>query len=424
MGFSAHVAFRYLRRQRSGFVGLITVIAVVGITLGVMVLDTTLAVMNGFQDQIQFTFVDNMPMVTVMTQAPGGFPDLPELLDRLEKRPEVLGAAPYVRKEALLSFERFPGRTKHRPCVAWGIDPVRQPSVTRILEEVEPPFVGFRPDDLPPDAEGLPGILLGEQLARSLRVGNGDVLTLTTVRRTGGSREFESHSVEVAVVGVFSSGMYQFDDVFAYLSLDDARRIFQVEGADGVGLKIREMMRAPDVADAIAADLGLPYFTNDWITLNSELFRWIQIEKVLMFILLSFITLVASFMVVAILLMMVRDRQRDIGVFLSLGVRKDQLVGIFVTLGMLIGGTGVVLGTGLGWLLSRFLDSEGLWEMAEKAGLPSPGDVYFVDTLPVHMQAGDFLLVAGVTLGMCLLATLLPSWFATRYTPVEVLRHE
>jgi len=256
-------------------------------------------------------------------------------------------------------------------------------------------------------------------------VGVGDRLTLTTVRKTGGSRQYEGHSIEVAVVGIFTSGMYQFDDVFAYMDIEAVRKIFVViGGADGVGVKVDKMMRAPAYADSLADRLGLPYFTNDWISLNSALFRWIRIEKVLMFVLLSLITLVASFMVVAILLMMVRDRQHDIGIFLSLGVRKDQLVGVFVQLGMIIGGGGVVLGTILGYLLCRFLDSQGLWTLVERMGLPSPADVYFVDKLPVHMEAGDFLLVGGVTLLMCLLATLLPSWFATRFTPVEVLRYE
>ncbi len=231
--------------------------------------------------------------------------------------------------------------------------------------------------------------------------------------------------MDVAVVGIFKSGMYQFDDVFAYMDIDDVRQIFVVVGeADGIGIKVDDMMSAPAYADSIAHLLGLPYFTNDWISLNSTLFRWIRIEKVLMFVLLSMITMVATFMVVAILLMMVRDRQRDIGVFLSLGVRKAQLVGVFVQLGMMIGGGGVLLGTALGYGLSRFLDSQGLWVLVRKLGLPSPGDVYFVDTLPVHMKSGDFLLVGGVTLAMCLVATILPAWFASRYTPVEVLRYE
>ncbi|HKI83448.1 MAG TPA: ABC transporter permease [Candidatus Krumholzibacteria bacterium] len=425
MGFAAFIAQRYLRTQRSRFVSVITIIAIVGITLGVMVLDTTLAVMNGFQDQIRFTFVENMPMVTVMTQAPSGFSDVEKIVDRVKEFPPVVGAAPYIRKEALLTFERFGGRTRDRPCVIWGIDPNRQKSVTKTLDTVTPAFTDFSTEGFTGVDPGTPGIVLGDMLARSLRVGVGDRLTLTTVRKTGGSRQYEGHSVEVAVVGIFTSGMYQFDDVFAYMDINAVRKIFVViGGADGVGVKVDRMMRAPAYADSLAERLGLPYFTNDWISLNSALFRWIRIEKVLMFVLLSLITLVASFMVVAILLMMVRDRQHDIGIFLSLGVRKDQLVGVFVQLGMIIGGGGVVLGTILGYLLCRFLDSQGLWTLVERMGLPSPADVYFVDKLPVHMEAGDFLLVGGVTLLMCLLATLLPSWFATRFTPVEVLRYE
>ncbi len=425
MQFSTFIALRYLRTQRSRFISVITVIAVLGITLGVMVLDTTLAVMNGFQDQVQFTFVENMPMVTVMTQAPSGMTDPEGIIRRVKELSFVEGAAPYIRKEALLTYERFGGRTKDRPCVIWGVDPKRQGEVTKALDSVRPAFSGFGTEGFVGVEPGTPGIVLGDMLARSLRAGVGDRLTLTTVRKRGGSREYEGHSVDVAVVGIFKSGMYQFDDVFAYMDIQDVRRIFVMVGAaDGIGIKVDRMMSAPAYADSIAHLLGLPYFTNDWISLNSTLFRWIRIEKVLMFVLLSMITMVATFMVVAILLMMVRDRQRDIGVFLSLGVRKTQLVGIFMQLGMIIGASGVILGTGLGYLLCRFLDSQGLWVLVRKLGLPSPGDVYFVDTLPVHMMAGDFVLVGGVTLLMCLAATILPSWFAARYTPVEVLRYE
>ncbi len=425
MQFSSFIALRYLRTQRSRFISVITIIAVLGITLGVMVLDTTLAVMNGFQDQVQFTFVENMPMVTVMSQSPLGMTDAEGVIERVDRLSFVEGAAPYIRKEALLTYERFGGRTKNRPCVIWGIDPQRQGSVTKALDSVQPPFTGFSTAGFVGVESGTPGIILGDMLARSLRAGVGDRLTLTTVRKSGGPREYEGHSVDVAVVGIFKSGMYQFDDVFAYMDIDDVRQIFVVVGeADGIGIKVDDMMSAPAYADSIAHLLGLPYFTNDWISLNSTLFRWIRIEKVLMFVLLSMITMVATFMVVAILLMMVRDRQRDIGVFLSLGVRKAQLVGVFVQLGMMIGGGGVLLGTALGYGLSRFLDSQGLWVLVRKLGLPSPGDVYFVDTLPVHMKSGDFLLVGGVTLAMCLVATILPAWFASRYTPVEVLRYE
>lgn len=425
MAFSSYIARRYLRTNRSRFVSVITIIAILGIGLGVMVLDTTLAVMNGFEAQVQHTFVENMPMVTVMSQAPSGFPDVEAMVSRLAARPEVLGASPYIRKEALLTYERFGGRTQDRPCVIWGVDPERQRTVTTALDSVLPPFIDFSTDGFAGVEPGTPGIILGRMLARSLRAGVGDRLTLTTVRKAGGPREYEGHSFDIAVVGISESGMYQFDEVFAYMDIEDVRALFVViGGADGIGLKVDQMMKAPQYAAAIEEELGRPYFTNDWISLNSALFSWIRVEKVLMFVLLSLITIVASFMVVAILLMMVRDRQRDIGVFLSLGVRKGQLVGIFMQLGLMIGGAGVLLGTLGGYLLSVFLDSEGLWVLAEKLGLPSPGEIYFVDKLPVDMQLGDFALVAAVTLGVCLVMTLIPSWFATRFTPVEVLRYE
>jgi lipoprotein-releasing system permease protein len=416
MGFTSTVALRFLRSRRSRFVSLITIIAVLSITIGVMVLNVTLAVMNGFRDQIQLKFVENMPMVTVIAPY-SGFKDLDQVVARTLRVPGVLAASPFLRKEGVVTLERLPGQPRHRGIILWGIDPQRQEQVTPLSKSIDPPFHGFSTEGLVGAPAGTPGIVLGQALAEGLRGGLGDVVTVTVARGSGGLGQFKSESREFQVVGLLSSGMYDFDSAFGYIDLAAAQNLFQMPGgADGIGARVREMMRAAEVGTAIEDSLGAPpYFTNNWISMNSQLFDWIRMEKTMMFLLLSLITLVASFSVVAILTMMVRDRQRDIGILMSIGVSKARLVGIFVQLGMLLGLGGVVTGTAFGYCICRILDA---------VGLPLPGDVYFVNTLPVHMKLGDFSLVASVTLGMSFLATLLPSWLASRFTPVEVLRYE
>ncbi len=395
---------------------MIAIFAGLGITISVMVLDVTLAVMNGFRDQIQIKFVENMPMVTVLSRE--GFDDLNGLLDELRDRPEVTGAAPFLRSESILAHERIPGRPIHRGTVLWGIRPDLQEEVTPFAEQVDPPFRGFSTEGFLGGGPDVPGIVIGVELANGLRAGVGDVVALFAPRKTGsGPQDYSSETREFLVVGILDSGMYEFDVAFSYIDLEVAVELFgRSSPADGIGLRLADMMKAPEVADRIETELGYPrYFTNDWIRLNSQLFEWIKMEKALMFLLLTFLSLVASFSVVAILTMMVRDRQRDLGILMSLGVGRRRLVGIFLQLGLILGAAGTAVGSLMGLGLVFLLD---------RVGFPLPGDVLFVDTLPVHATAQDFLIVAATSLVLTFLATLLPSWLATRLTPVEVLRYE
>jgi lipoprotein-releasing system permease protein len=414
MSFTHYVSGRFLRSRGSRFLSLISIFAGLGIVLGVMVLDVTLAVMNGFRDQIQMKFVENMPMVSVMDRR--GFDDLETTIQELRDDPEVMGAAPFIRSEAAITHERVPGNEITRGGVVWGIDPQNQGDVTSFEENVRPGFSSFRTVGQIGGGEDVPGVVLGAELAGGMRALVGDIIAIHAPRKTA-MGNYESTTQEFLVIGIFESGMYEFDLSFAYIDIEVARELFERPGgADGIGVRLTDMMRAPQFAERIEQELGYPrFYANDWISLNSQLFEWIQMEKALMFLLLLFLVLIASFNVVAILTMMVRDRARDIGILMSLGASNRKLTRIFVRLGMVIGVVGTVVGSGAGLMVVILLD---------QLGFPLPGDVLFVDTLPVHAKVGDFALVASATLFLTFLATLLPAWLATRYTPVEVLRHE
>jgi len=415
MGFTSYIARRYLsRRGRSRLLSRVTVIAVVGIMLGVVVLDLTLAIMNGLHSELRRTFVDNMPMVTVMTSRPEGFTDLDTIIRGISEVPGVSGAAPFIRQEVIASANAVTGPTQHRGAVVWGLDPELQEGVTPLRGLLFPVEMSLR---ALAGGQDTPGVVLGSELAASLYVGLADTLVLTAPQGELSLEHVESESRRFVVAGFLDSGMYDFDARFIYMAIDDARDFFRYEpdGALAIGVRVEDMMTAPAVADAIESALGrYDYHCNDWIDLNRNLFQWVKLEKIMMFLLLGLVIVVAAFNIIGILTMMVGERRREIGILLAMGARRRQIQGIFLIDGLAVGALGTVLGSLLGWLGYLYLD---------RVGIRLPGDVYFVDHVPVIAQASDFLMVAGAALVITLLATWLPSLEASRLRPMEIIRY-
>ncbi len=415
MRFISHIALRYLKsRRRSRFLNRAAVIAVIGITLGVAVLDLTLAISNGFQAELRRTFVENMPMVTVLTSRPEGFTDLGGTIDRIGAVEGVTGVAPFVRQEVIVSSPGVSGIPRHQAGVVWGVDPDLQETVTPLAEMLFPRASSLRALR----GEGAPGIVLGVEMAAGLYAALGDTLVMTAP--SGDLSDLsgvKADSRRYVLRGLLDSGLYEFDSRFVYMPLDEARDFFGYaeNGALGIGVKVADMLRAPEVAERIESALGRFHFhCNDWIELNANLFQWVRLEKVVMFLLLGLIFVVAAFNIVGILTMMVGERSREIGIMLSMGARQRQIQGIFMLDGLLVGGAGVLLGTVLGWLGTVYL---------ERVGIGLPGDVYFVDHVPVLPETADFLIVAAAALAVTLLATLLPSREAARMKPMEIIRY-
>ncbi len=416
MRFSAYIASRYLRsRRRSRFLNRVSVTAIIGIALGVLVLDLTLAIMNGFHAELRRTFVDNMPMVTVLTSDPEGFTDLGGTIDAIGAVDGVTGVAPFIRQEVIVTAHSVSGPARHRAAIVWGVDPDLQEGVTPVADHLLPRERSL--SYLRGDVDGRPGLVLGGELAASLYAGLGDTVVVTAPGGELDLNDLRAESRRYVVAGFLSTGMYDFDSRFAYLSLGESRDFFGYppDGALAIGVKVADMMRAPEVAEAIEQALG-PYrfHCNDWVELNENLFRWVRIEKVVMFLLLGLIVLVAAFNIVGILTMMVSERSREIGILLSMGARKRQIQGIFMLDGLYVGAWGAVIGSIFGWLGTLYLD---------RVGIGLPGDVYFVDRVPVLPQTGDFLFVAVSALVVTLLATLLPSREAARLRPMEIIRY-
>jgi lipoprotein-releasing system permease protein len=415
MGVSRYIARRYQRsRRRSRALNRAAVIAIGGITVGVFVLNVVLAVMNGFHEQLQKSFVDTMPMISVTSGAADGFGDLDRTLETIAGTSGVTGVSPQIRQEVVVSKRRLFGNPISRGAISWGIDPERVDSVMPFSSQLQPdPAVAA---ELAPAAGEAPRVVLGSELATSLWAALGDTVLLTAPRGEMGLGEIEAETRRFVVAGYLESGMYEFDSRFLYLHLDTAREFFGYgdQGAGIVGVRVEDMFAADVVADSLEAQLGDSYRAIDWKALNSSIFDWVKYEKAMMFVLISLIVLVAAFNIVGILTMMVGERGREVGILLAMGASRRQLQWIFVFNGAWYGFLGTALGSLLGWLGCLFLIH---------VGVPIPGDLYFVDSLPCIPMWQDFLLVAGATMGLTLLATLLPSREASRLDPMAIIRY-
>lgn len=415
MGVTRYIARRYQRsRRRSRALSRAAIIAIVGITLGVMVLDVTLAVMNGFHAELQRSFVDTMPMISVACIAPLGLADLDRVMDEIAAEPGVVGVSPLIRQEVIVSKKRLFGSPISRGAIVWGIDPERVDSVQPFSEQLQPgPEVR---DLLVQPAGETPRIVVGRELALQLWAGLGDTVLVTAPRGEVGLGEIEAETRRYLVAGFLESGMYEFDSRFAYIDLDSAREFFGYEGrgAGLVGVRVADMMTAAAVGDSLEVRLGPDYRAVDWMALNSTIFRWVRLEKALMFVLVGLIVLVAAFNIIGILTMMVGERGREVGILLAMGAARTQVQRIFVFNGLWYGGIGTLAGSALGWLLCLYLTN---------IGIGIPGDVYFVDHVPCIPESLDFLLVAVAAMGLTYVATLLPSYEASRLHPIEIIRY-
>jgi len=413
MDFAGYIARRYLRsRRHSRFLSRGSVTAIAGIAIGVAVLNITLAVMNGFHSEMRRTFVENMPMVSIITSAPEGFSDLGAVMDTVGSDPEVTGVDPFIRQVGLATSRRSAGPPRIKDIVAWGIDPHLVGTVLPI-ESYLLPDPGIL-DDL--HAGEIPTAILGADLANSLYAARGDTVILTTVNGEVDLENIKPDSRRFIVVGYFETGMYEFDSRFVYLHLDAGRDFFGYgeNGASLVGVKVADAMRADVVSDRVEEKLGRDFYATDWMALNSNLFQWIKLEKIIMILLLGMIILIAGFNIIGILTMMVGERRREIGILLAMGAKRGQVMGVFLLNGLWLGAVGVFFGTLTGLVAVAALDQ---W------GITLPGDVYFVETIPVQLQWGDTLLVAGISLVMALLAGLWPSWEASNLKPMEIIRY-
>lgn len=419
MSYAVFIAKRYLQtKKRSALVSRITSIAVGGVFVGVMTLVIVLSVINGFETELRQRIVGFNTHVLVFARTPSAWTDIETLIENISSRERVVAAAPFVRSEALAAYEVVPGRkTKVQGVVVKGIDLEREAFVSAVVDSIRPAIESF--DDNVKyfeDPDSVYGVVFGYDLAVEMRVSLGDEVTLLTAPSTISSGDVEARTQKCRVIGFFDSGMYEFDSRFVYMDYRDAESFFDFEtGLRGAGVKLVDMYEATSFDKDLREEISLrDYGTNNWINMNQNLFSYMKIEKILMFLMLTLIILVAAFNLVGMLTMVIMEKRTEIGILRSMGASSRGIMSIFMIEGTAIGITGTLGGLAVGYIACEILD---------RIKLDLPGDVYFIKTLPVLVQWQDLSLVCASSILICFLATIYPSWEASRMVPVDAIRN-
>ncbi|MDP3251998.1 MAG: lipoprotein-releasing ABC transporter permease subunit [Hydrogenophaga sp.] len=410
------LGWRYTRAgratRRNGFISFISGVSMLGIALGVAALIIVLSVMNGFQKEVRDRMLGVLAHIEVFEPGGQAIPDLPRVLASIEGHPEVLGAAPFVGAQALIARGEDMKGTLVR-----GIDPALEPKVTDLAADLAATV-------LPRLVPGEYGVILGGELARSLGVIVGDSVTLIAPSGQVTPAGVVPRIRQMNVVGVFNSGHFEYDSALALLHQEDAARIFRVEGPTGVRIKIKDLHAAREVAISIAAGLDPGLLVRDWTRQNRTWFAAVQLEKRMMFIILTLIVAVAAFNLVSTLVMTVTDKRADIAILRTLGASPRSIMGVFMVQGAMVGiigtGAGLLLGLGVAFNIDTLVPA--LEKLLGASFLPQ--DIYLISRMPSDPQEADIMPVAVISLVLSFLATIYPSWRASRVNPAEALRYE
>jgi lipoprotein-releasing system permease protein len=414
--FEARIGLRYTRagrraRRRNAFISFISAISMAGIALGVAALIVVLSVMNGFQKEVRDRMLSVLSHIEIFSYD-GTLTDWRQVAERARKHPEVLAAAPYVSAQAM-----FTSGDVVRGALVRGIDPALEPTVSDVVSNLR----GGKLSDL---ADGAFGVVLGLELARALAVIPGDKVTMIAPQGTVTPAGIVPRLRQFRVVATFESGHYEFDSTLAMIHIGDAERLFRVEGPVGVRLRIKDMQRAPEVAAQLAGLVGPGLAVRDWSRQNRTWFAAVQTEKRMMFIILTLIIAVAAFNLVSTLVMTVTEKQSDIAILRTLGASPRSVMAVFIVQGSLIGVIGTLVGVAGGLFIANNLDVI-VPAIEYVLGVQFlPKDVYFISTLPSDPRASDIVPITLISLVLALVATLYPSWRASRTRPAEALRYD
>ena len=389
---------------------MLTGISIAGVAVGVSALLIVLAVMNGFENEIQTRIAGTDAHVVLLGGDTGGVAQGPELATRLRVEPGIAGVAPFTYAKAMAFHEGL-----SEGLVVKGVDLAAERSVTTIGQHMTPAL-----DSIPSvTLTGEPGLVLGSEVAARLGVRIGDRILLATLQGDHASAFGYSPKLRpFRLVGVFTSGLYTYDSSFGFTSIAASQHFFELgDQVTGVEVKLVDMFTAPQAAEHLLKVADRPGLrANNWIELNRNLFTWMKLEKTMMFLILALIVVVAAFNIVSTLFMVVLEKRRDIGVLKSLGATPSFILQVFLFEGMLIGGVGTAAGTALGAVL--------IFVLKRYPFIHLPGDVYFIETLPVRPEAGDFAAVILAAVVLCLAAAIYPAWQASRLDPVTTIRRQ
>lgn len=414
--YELQIGWRYTRAgrtgRRNGFISFISAVSMLGIALGVAALIIVLSVMNGFQKEVRDRMLSVIAHVEVLEPSGAALPDWGATAAQARQNPQVIGAAPFIATQALIARGE-----DMRGAVVRGISPVDEATVTDLAAKLRGTVL----------AQLLPGrwgVVLGAELARQLGVREGDKVTLIAPGGQVTPAGVLPRLKQLTVVGTFEAGHYEYDSGLALMHLDDAAKLFRVAGPTGVQLRLKDVHAAREVGAQLAQALGSAVLVRDWTRTNRNWFDAVQIEKRLMFIILTLIVAVAAFNLVSTLVMTVTDKQADIAILRTLGASPRSIMGIFMVQGAASGVIGTLAGVLLGLLIAFNVGTivPAIERMLDVSFLP--GSIYVISRMPSDPQSGDVVPIALISLLLAFVATLYPSWRASRVQPAQALRYE
>ena len=410
------LGWRYTRAgratRRNGFISFISGVSMLGIALGVAALIIVLSVMNGFQKEVRDRMLGVVSHIEIYGPGGGVLADLPLTMSQVRRNPQVIGAAPFVAAQALLARGE-----DMRGTIVRGIDPAHEHEVTDLAASMQQ-------SALKKLVPGEFNIVLGSELARNLGVREGDPVTLIAPSGQVTPAGIVPRLKQMTVVGTFDSGHYEYDNGLVLMHMDDAQRIFRLDGPTGIRLKLKDLHQAREVADELGRTLTGSFLIKDWTRQNRTWFAAVQLEKRMMFIILTLIVAVAAFNLVSTLVMTVTDKRADIAILRTLGASPASIMGIFVVQGAMVGVIGTLAGLllGLGIALNIDVIVPALEQALNASFLPR--DIYLISRMPSEPQQSDILPIALISLALAFVATIYPSWRASRVNPAEALRYE
>ncbi len=409
------LGWRYTRAgratRRNGFISFISGVSMLGIALGVAALIIVLSVMNGFQKEVRDRMLSVVSHIEIFAPNGQAMVDVDTTMQQARQHPEVVGAAPFVAAQGLIARgEDMKG------AIVRGIDPAREGEVTDLA--------ATNADVLKLLEPGSFNIVLGQELARQMGVGVGDKVTLIAPSGQVTPAGVVPRLKQMTVAGTFDSGHYEYDSAMVMLHHEDAQRIFRLEGPTGIRLKLKNLHEAPRVAKELAGMITEFLYLRDWTQQNKTWFAAVQLEKRMMFIILTLIVAVAAFNLVSTLVMTVTDKRADIAILRTLGASPASIMGIFMVQGAMVGVIGTFAGLALGLLVACNIDV--IVPAIEQAlgATFLPKDIYLISKMPSEPQASDIVPIAVISLILAFVATIYPSWRASRVNPAEALRYE
>ena len=405
--YQLFIALRYLKsKKKHKGVSFNAAISIGGVALGVMALLVVLSVMSGFQQDLQRKILGVNAHIVVLDYK-GGLDNYGDVVDKIKGEKDVVSAAPFVLGQVMVSFGN-----KGQGVYLRGIDPAKETKTTDIAKYMKEGSL----EDLN-TKDGLPGIIIGRELANRLGVFLNDKISILSPTGEIGPLGMLPRVKSFRVVGIFEVGMFEYDSNLVMTALKPAEEFFGLkDSATGIEIRVSDIYKAGSIREHIQRLLGYPYRVRDWMQMNKNLFSALKLEKFAMFIILILIIFVASFNIVSTLIMNVIEKQREIAILKTMGSTNKGIMAIFMFQGFIIGLFGTVIGLTGGYVLSYILNTYQIIKL--------PPDIYYLSHLPVKMNLSDFISVSLSAIIISFLSTIYPAWQAAKLNPVEPLRYE